>query len=352
MRESGLDPARLAEARAADLAGATRRALTLYLSALAVDVSGSSPQRADVLRWVGNIHLRRGELDDARRHYEWSLEAAGEIGDSLRVAQAVNCQAVVSQQAGDLDRALELYREAAADASRIGAHRLLGMIEQNIAVVMSIRGEWEAALLRYRLSLRAFEEAGDDQATSWVLNNIGAVHREQRQLADAEAAIARARTIADRCGDAWTLAVADLNYAELLLDLGQSRPAEALCERVLSVAQEGNDPLHQAKGLRCRARIFGARGQWKDAVRDLECALGLARACSDAHLTAQVLADLGAARRQGGAPPKDVRRPYEEALERHLAAGSTHVSDAIASQLRALDLLQAPTGPSPLPRNP
>jgi tetratricopeptide (TPR) repeat protein len=336
---SGMEPERdrLAEARAADLAGATDRALSLYLGVLAADAQASSPLRADVLRWIGNMHLRRGEFELALAQYGWSLTVSRECGYVMGGAHALNCQAVVRQHQGDFEGALELYRHAAAEAASTDGHRLLGMIEQNTAVVMSIRGEWDAALLRYRLSLRAFEEAADDQAASWVLNNIGTLYREKRQLADAEAAITRARTMADRGGDAWTLAVVDLNYAELLLDLGQSGPAEALCERALSVAQDRDDALHQAKGLKCRARIFGGRGRWRDAVRDLERALGLARACGDAHLTTQVLADLGAARKQAGAPAQDVRRSWEEAVERYAAAGSVHGSDAVSSQLRALE---------------
>lgn len=326
----------LAKARAADLAGATDRALTLYLGVLAAAGSSASPECSDVLRWVGNISLRRGAYDDALAHYARSYDVATSCGYRAGVAHAINCEAVARQHQGNVERALELYRAAAADAAAVEDHRLVGMIEQNTAVVMSVRGEWDAAVLRYRMSLRAFEAAADDQAASWVLNNMGTLYRERRQLSDAEQAITRARALADRCGDTWTLFVIELNYADVLLDLGHVARAEALCERAIAVASDRGDHVHQAKALRCRARVFSGRRAWTEAAHDLERALGLARACGDASLVAEILMDLGGVRRHAGHPQALVRRTWDEALELFTLAGARHHASTITAQLSTL----------------
>ena len=71
------------------------------------------------------------------------------------------------------DEAAALYRRAARLAMEGGEIRLTGMIEQNLGVLSNIRGDLDGALVLYRAALRAFQEVSDDEAVSWVLNNMG-----------------------------------------------------------------------------------------------------------------------------------------------------------------------------------
>ena len=50
------------------------------------------------------------------------------------------------------------------------------MIEQNRGVLLNMLGSLAAAEARYASSLSAFERAQDEEAVSWVLNNIGMLY--------------------------------------------------------------------------------------------------------------------------------------------------------------------------------
>ena len=319
------------EARLAERSGAIERALGLYQSALAT-LPDPSPTRADVLRWMGTIHRERGDQEKALGLYAQSLTQADACAYGAGRAHALNCQAIVAQTRGRPDEAQELFARAAADAAAVGEHRLLGMIEQNLGVAHNMRGELERALLRYRMSLRAFEEAKDDEAESWVLNNLGMLHQQRRDLGDAQAAYRRAMAIAERRGDSWMMLMLETNYASLLVDLGELRQAEALCQRVLAVAAARADVVREADALRCRARVLGARSRLKDARADLERALGLAERTEDTLLVAQVLADLGGVHGRLGAADA-AEFAWRRALDLFTRIGAAREAREVAAHL-------------------
>ena len=67
--------------REAQRTGAWDEALAHYESALALLADGSDPRQvADLHRWIGSVNLQRGNLDDAHRNYQTSLEVAEAAG--------------------------------------------------------------------------------------------------------------------------------------------------------------------------------------------------------------------------------------------------------------------------------
>jgi tetratricopeptide (TPR) repeat protein len=124
----------------------------------------------------------------------------------------------------------------------------------------------------------------------------------------------------------------ETNYASLLVDLGELRQAEALCQRVLAVAEAREDLVRQADGLRCRARLLGARYRLKDARADLERALELAERTEDSLLVAQVLADLGGVHGRLGAADA-ATFAWRRALELFVRIGAALQAQAVSALL-------------------
>jgi tetratricopeptide (TPR) repeat protein len=321
------------EARAAERSGATDRALALFTEVLHVLGAAPGVTRVDVLRWIGTIHRERGRPEEAAAYYARSLQDAEVCSYRGGIAHGLNCRAILAHREGRMDEALELYRHAAAEAAGVGDHRLLGMVEQNVAVIHGTRGETEQALLRFRMASRAFEEAGDEEAMGWVLNNLGVTYRQRRELAAAEAAFLRGLSLVQKQGDGWAAQALLLNYADVLADGGEHARAEELCEQALVKAELRQDRVRMAEALKRRARFRGRRDGVSAALTDLSSALDHARGTGNVQLTAEVLADLGSVQLRTQ-DVREARRSWTEAHELFVRAGATREAAEVSDFLR------------------
>ena len=180
-RSRQIDPARARSlvnlAREAEQRGDVLRSLRFYDDALALLADERDlPLLADTLRWKGTIHREQGETELAYRYYKQSLIHAETCGSIAGRAHGYNCLAIIAQRRGNLAECERLYAQASELAADAGDVRLVGMIEQNRGVLLNMRGDFVAAEARYSRSLGAFERANDDEAVSWVLNNIGMLY--------------------------------------------------------------------------------------------------------------------------------------------------------------------------------
>ena len=252
------------------------------------------------LRRRGNEKLHKGETAAAAALYEQSLSIAWAVGYVGGIAHALNCKATVVQRRGNLDEAEQLYNESAILAEQVQERRLIGMVQQNLGILASIRGAWDAALASYRLSLAAFDAEHDVIAASWVLNNIGKLHGDRGETALAEQCFARASGIARERGDLLVESVVEQNRAELLLIQRKLDDAAAACARAFALAQQRGDGLRIAETLKLRAKLERERGEYDSAIATLEQARRATNPTEDALLAAELLCEIGEVWRRRG----------------------------------------------------
>ena len=252
------------------------------------------------LRRRGNDKLHIGETAAAAALYEQSLSIARAVGYVGGIAHALNCKATVVQRRGNLDEAEQLFNEAAILAEQGEERRLIGMVQQNLGVLASIRGAWDAALASYRLSLAAFDAEKDAVAASWVLNNMGKLHGDRGETALAEQCFARAIGIAQERGDLLVESVVEQNRAELLLLQRRLDEAAAACCRSLALAQARGDRLRIAETLKLQAKLERERGEYGAAIATLEAARRATHPTEDSLLLAEILCEIGEVWRRRG----------------------------------------------------
>jgi len=253
-----------------------------------------------IIRRRGNEQLHRGETAAAAAMYEQSLSIAWAVGYVAGIAHALNCKASVAHRRGDLEEAERLFNEAAIFAEQAQERRLTGMIQQNLGILASIRGDWDAALASYRLSLSSFDADHDIVAASWVLNNMGKLHGERGETSLAEQCFARAVGIARELGDLLVESVVEQNRAELLLMQRRLGDATAACSRAFALAHERGDRLRIAETLKLRAKLERERGEYEHAIATLEEARRATNPTEDALLAAELLCDIGEVWRRRG----------------------------------------------------
>ena len=159
--ESGSARSLVNLAREAEQRGDAIRAFQLYDDALALLAEETDlPLLSDALRWKGSLYREQGETELAYRCYKQSLVHADTCGSLHAQAAGYNCLAIIAQRRGNLTESERLYAQASDLAAKAGDVRLLSMIEQNLGVLLNMRGNVAGAEARYSHSLGAFDGAG------------------------------------------------------------------------------------------------------------------------------------------------------------------------------------------------
>src|ERR687896_77108 len=95
--------------REAQRTGAWDEALAHYESALNLLADENDPKQvADLHRWIGTVNLERGNLDEAHRCFQTSLEVAEAAGLAESKASALLTLANVELLRGNLESAASL----------------------------------------------------------------------------------------------------------------------------------------------------------------------------------------------------------------------------------------------------
>jgi len=167
------------------------------------------------------------------------------------------------------------------------------MVEQNLGVLANIQVSLDGALVRYRASLRQFEEGEFQEGMSWVLNNLGMLHTDLEKYQEAEQYFLRGLVIARHGKDLHTQALLESNLAEVYIKLEQWSDAELHVSGALAIAEERGDPLRRADGLKFLGMIQRARGDFSTATETLTLSHALAEDSEDVLLAAETARELG-----------------------------------------------------------
>jgi tetratricopeptide (TPR) repeat protein len=208
------------------------------------------------------------------------------------------------------------------------------MIEQNRGVLANMRGDLDDAELLYSRSLSAFEGANDQEAISWVLNNLGKLYTQRGDHDKARTHIERALAIAGD-GDATVESILTLNLAEVFIGAGQLELADDACRRAFDKAQRRGDHLTAAGALKCRAHVERERGALDKSMATLRIAIFESQGTQDRLLQAELLRELGEISRALG-NASAAKAAWREAAQAYEGAGAR--GDAAEIESRISDL--------------
>ncbi len=212
---------------------------------------------------VGNqalIHKDRGELDEALALMKEDERLRREAGHLAGVSHSLENQAVIledlagrSADQGDLEAALEIFRQVDAVARELEDRDMLQMSFGEQANLSSALGDSEAARSLQKECERLCRELGNEDGLLRSLNNQALLSMEEGDLDGAEDLLTEAEGLGNRLGATGELATCRFNQAmvatraerfdDALRLLGR---AEELCLEVESHEQAGRCQMYQA----------------------------------------------------------------------------------------------------------
>ena len=265
-----------------------------------ISTAAEASEASAIIRWIARSYQAEGAGDVVLDCCEAAIAIAEARGDESAVGHALNMQAGVWWQEGDLDEAERYFMAARSRAILAGDAKLLAMTAQNLGVLANVRGDHEVARDHFEASLREYRSLGLTEDVSWALNNLGLLYFATKRWDDAERAFAEAIQISDLAGDVSTRIVLDVNRAELWITRGEFARAQVSIDRVLEVASRNSDASVIGKATKLLGVIAREVGDFAEAERQFLRADELATTREEVLLQAEVArerADL--ARRMG-----------------------------------------------------
>ncbi|MBI4604830.1 MAG: tetratricopeptide repeat protein [Planctomycetes bacterium] len=269
--------------------------------------------------------VHRGDLDAARHVLEETARTA--TGPNRTVA--LGNLAIVHKNAGDHDRALEIYSEVAAEFTRLGDAANVARVHHQIGNTHYARGSYALALESYRRSLDVSGALGDKPAATVTRIQIANVHyqRGEREeaLRDYLEALDEARVLENGA----LAAAVELQVGQIHFQERRYVEADAHLKEAETLGRSCGDLRTLLKALEARGTVARERREY-DAARSLfDGAVTTAEALGDGHEAASALLLAGEVERQR-LQPAEALHCYERAralLARHGALTGISAGD-------------------------
>lgn len=217
-----------------DLAAAYDDATAAFERALALcDAAAATPEERAALRCgLGDVQVRRGDLEAARREGQAALSLVVDLAGGDVRARALELLGRASFYRGDYEPALQRCEEALR--ARPGA-RLRAQTLRTLSMVRIRRGELEASQRCVSEALGIARSLGDELLTGRMTLMQGNLHNLRGEADKAIEAYDRTRKGAERLGDLHTARMCHNNLGELLLELDRREEAVEPLERSITL---------------------------------------------------------------------------------------------------------------------
>lgn len=137
------------------------------------------------------------------------------------------------------------------------------------------RGDYRQALATFESAVRAYADQHDDAGRAEMLNNIGVIHRLQRNKMPAITALSEAEAIFARLADDNRRAQTLGNLADLHAAGGNREEAARCYSEAAALFARTKDPMKQSRVLRALSLMRLRQGQWLEAMMRMEESLSV-----------------------------------------------------------------------------
>lgn len=262
----------LAEGERYEKAGLAAKALAAYRDVRKGTKDGVI--RAEAWRREAFVHHARGAWEEALAAARASAAEAGEAGQDEFLAEALNAEAAVHFSRGDFDEALPLYTRMLGLTDE---PKIRGFALQNMGILYARRRELDRAEQRLEEAYAEFERAAYPSGRAHVLNNHAAMSLDRGEYERAEQLAWRAMAVARQVDDLELLAIATLNRAEALQELGRLEEAESAASIALGQFEISGNRWRRVACLRILGDVNARLGDTEIARRFWQRGLELAR---------------------------------------------------------------------------
>jgi len=249
--------------------------------------------------------------------------AAGQLGDRLAEAKALNRLGAVGLRQRRYQEAVSCYEQALALNRDAGDPAAQAHSHSDLGFVIFLQGHCQEAADHLEQALALYRMTSDKTGEASVLAKLGFVDLRQGRYQQAgdylRLSYALYSDAGDRGGEAFTIG----NLAEVELRQGDYEQAASHLRQSLALWREFGERSNQADVLASLGTIDLRQGHYEQAISHLEQALALCRETGDQSTQATVLNGLGEVLLATGRPV-DARTHHAAALELASSVGEKY----------------------------
>jgi tetratricopeptide (TPR) repeat protein len=289
----------------------------------AADTSGWPGLAVELYDRMGTAYYLLRRPHEAGRWFEQARAAYASAGldDPLIKARILGHQANLHYVAGQPHEAISEYEAAISAAGDVLDMPRLAAIYEGLAVSHRLAGQLGPALGYAQRSLRLFETLQDVRMGAQLRSNMAEILLEQGKAKEAEALFDEGAERLAEVGDRELVPHLLAGAAEAALEQGSLPHASAQVEKALQAAAASSDPLGRISAERVAGRVAHAHGRRSEAAAHFERALDLAATVDSTLEISRVAYDYARALEAEGQPALAARR-YRQAYEARQAGSA------------------------------
>lgn len=214
---------------------------TQNLASKAVKKSESLAYTSGLIRGInllGNCAQRKGDFEEAMKHYEQVKAMALEAEDDKGMAMALNNIGIIYTQGGQYNRALAAYFEAIDYEKKIDNQKGIAEGYNNVGVVHYHMGDMENTLAYLKKSILISESLNDYQILKKGYMNVGAIHLYRKEYDEALRYFGKGLDIAKELSDLADITIAYHNMANVYDEMGNYKKSEELYLQALGIHEK------------------------------------------------------------------------------------------------------------------
>jgi CHAT domain-containing protein/Tfp pilus assembly protein PilF len=222
---------------------------------------------------LGILYLGEFRYDESLRQFEAARRIASSLGIARAESLAIGNLGVVRVWLGDIDQAVKLLKEAADISARIGdvsyQQAWLAMAGE---AYESVR-EFDTARAYYEKARSLARPGIDDDWLRTILQNMANVAFETGDIETAKRLNKEVSDLANVTGGRNARVQPLLNEARIAEAADDYTRARAHFESAIEVSRETGDPIHEWMCHAGLARIYRAKGEWRQADGSYKAAI-------------------------------------------------------------------------------
>jgi serine/threonine protein kinase/tetratricopeptide (TPR) repeat protein len=291
------------------LTGDYNKAINHFSVVLAENLPGVSREmETDALNKLGDVFLRKGDYEEARKCILKSLDITTSFGDRTRLATAVNTMGNIRWHLGDSGGSLEDFAAALALRRELKDEPGAAVCLNNIGWVHFNRGRYAEALKYFEESLALKKKIRDTHGSAQSMESIGIVLERQgfyaRALKYHEDTLKIMRELGDRRGVAYSL----LNLGNVQGGLGKYERALGFFEQAMKIDSEIGDTRGIAMAMGNLGILLARLGDFEEAERWMRHSLEIAQSIGEKSVLAYATLSLAESLLEAGEYPGALRR--------------------------------------------
>ena len=211
--------------------------------------------KADANLMISKIYWSQAYWDDCSYFISEAMKTFESIKSEAGIAKCENLMGTLYGEKGEFDKAQEHLEKALTHLNVKDDISTRAMIETNLGVINTIRGNHEKAVWNYKSAMERFERLKDNRRLARVYHNLGMLFCKMEKYDDALDEFNKCITISKEMDYLSNCAVAYIGKAYIYTQQKNAPLAEAYTDKAMELAHKINDTLSIADLYKIKGMI-------------------------------------------------------------------------------------------------